>query len=390
MKKQFTLLALSCAVAVTANAQITINQASFSSWTPNKDTLKDVGATLTAPAANATYDFSGSTYAGNYVMWYRPGGYVSMPATTYHSLEDINVTTGIALHASFYRGNTATGLQTLGFGIDRHAFSIFTATGGANDSLVFDAQMNAYTSPENNLAFPATYNSNWGSSFTSNTSFKVSVAIASISNAPGSIKTMITGADTVKGWGKMKLKNMSGAATGFMDVLVVKAMRQQQDSFFLLGAPMDPTYVAAMNLDQGGITKRYFMRYYRAGEVTPLLEAEYTDANYTSLSTERAHMNRLKADNVGVGSVSNSSEINVYPNPVTTNAININLGDAGKHTYTYNLTDITGKIISSGALMPTANQASISKNVVTASGMYNLTILKDGQIASTELLMIQL
>lgn len=194
--------------------------------------------------------------------------------------------------------------------------------------------------------------------------------------------------DTVKGWGKIRLKNLAGQATGYMDVLAVKVRTTVTDSFFLMGAPMDPTLLAAVNLVQGSVSEEFEIRYYRAGEVTPLVAVQYADAAYTQENSAQAHMKRLPAGGVGVGDVIGTNGIRVYPNPVTNSTINVELNDAAQN-WTYELTDMTGKKVASGNINASGTKGQIEMKGSNAAGIYHLNLLKNGASTGVHPLMIK-
>lgn len=388
MKKQFTLLTCLSLFSAGLHAQITINQSDYTSWTAGKDTLKAVGAATGMPGANATWDLTGRTYGSTSTRVYTAGTLAALPAATYYTSETVPVATGINLSLKRYHGNTAQGIQTLGMSLPRNAFSLAAATMGPTDSLVFEAQDIAATSPLTNLAFPATMGTNWSSNFSITTNFKLSVAFLSFSNVPGSIKKIYAVQDSVKGWGKMKLKDLNGQATNYMEVLAVKVHTQVTDSFFLSGAPMDPSLLAAVGVDQGAVTHEYAIRYYREGEVTPLLEVQYTDATYSTEDGAEAHMNRMAP--TGVSNVTGKDNgIAIYPNPVTDRNINVRINNAAAHTWSYELIDMSGRRIAGGNLDNNGDKAQVKVGAENAAGIYQLNILKNGNPAAKQSLIIR-
>jgi hypothetical protein len=392
MKKTFTLMAGLCFSGLALQAQITINQSAYATWTPGVDSIRELNAATVVPAANASWDLSGSFYGMNDAHRYIAGTSAAFSGATYYTngVMEIVPASGLELDIKHYRGNTAQGIRTMGFSVDRTAFSLAAATLSPNDSLVFEAQNVVYTSPETHLAFPATSTSVWSSNLTATTNFKLSVAFLSMVNTPGSIRKHIVTTDSVKGWGKMRVKNLNGQASAYMDVLAVKVKQEITDSFFLAGLPMDVSLLDAVGATQGLVTTKYQIRYYREGEVTPLLEVDYMNDTYLQEDGARAHMKRLPAGGSSVGTVSGKeNKISIFPNPVINRSINIHIGEAGNHTWGYELINLAGQKIAGGALMLTGNKSEVLINAALAPGMYTVNVLKNGTRASAQVLVIQ-
>lgn len=391
MKKTSTLLAGLCLATLAAQAQITINQSAYASWTPGIDSFRELNAATGTPAANANWDLSGNMYGVSGTHHYHAGTLAAFPGATYYTEGTIEIVpaSGLELHPRYYHGNTAQGIQTLGLSLGRTAISLAPATLSPNDSLVFEAQHVVYTSALTHLAFPATASSRWSNNLTGTINFKLSVDFLSMVDVPGAIKKTVVTTDSVKGWGKMRVKGLDGSISGYMDVLAVKVKQEVTDSFFLAGLPMDNALLDAVGATQGLVTTRYEIKYYRSGEVTPLLEVAYMNGTYTTEDGAKAHMKRLAAGTNSVGTISRDNMISIFPNPVINRQVNISIAEAGKHAWAYELVNMAGMKVAAGALIPAGNKASLSIDAAQAAGMYYINILKNGSSTGVRTILVQ-
>ena len=78
-----------------------------------------------------------------------------------------------------------------------------------------------------------------------------------------------------------------------------------------------------------------------------------------------------------VKNVLNNSSVNIYPNPVSDNMLQIDL-PAISGTWSYELMDIRGRNIASGSLQATGNHAQLSLPASAAPGIYNIRLDNNG------------
>lgn len=388
MKKLITLSAL-CFTAAAAQAQITLQQSDFSSWQPTNEKVLPVSQYTAVPSANATYDLSTATYGtvSNYPL--APYSGSAFPQAT-ASYSGSYVFSNLSYNVEVCEGLTAAGYLRFGEMINRQAFSLAAVPGGSpNDSLVFLQQTVNYSSPRKLLSFPATMGTNWVSNYAFNTNFEITVANFGLNKTPGYRRTLVTFTDTVKGWGKMRVKDANNVVSGYMDVLAMKIRVVGVDSFYLGGSPAPAAFLTDFSLTQGQITNRYYIAYYRKGEPSrPLLLENYSDAGYTNKTSAFSHTERL-ALATSVSSVNAENDIDMYPNPVVNGVMQIILGDAAQsHQWSYELVNTLGQKIAVKALQPASSKAVVRFNE-NIKGVHYITIYKNGIKQTAKQIIVQ-
>jgi hypothetical protein len=276
-----------------------------------------------------------------------------------------------------YLGNascavTATNLQEYAINIHYTPYSLSPITSGPFDSLFIPAQTSVYTSPLNKIGFPATENSTWQSGYSADVAFEISVGMYSLVHTPCFIRTYTTRYDTVKGWGKMRVRTAAGAASDYFDVLQVHSITITTDSFFMNGTAAPGHIVTMLSLTQGKRDTTWTQRYYRMQEVTPLAVVEYKDAGFTQPQKATTHMQRLVK--ASASDFVNNIKFNVHPNPVFSGAFSVLLPDA-VNLCSYTLTDLTGKCFASGELRNNTGFCTLTLPENIADGTYFLHII---------------
>lgn len=384
MKKTLTLLSLA-ALPFSLAAQITLNQSSFASWSASTDSLKSILPTAVASlgtGANMSWDLSSNAYIPvNYTIP-RGTGTSPIPGGSFSSTQTIAISTGMNLTMTTWSAITSSGIQMMGDHMERQGFFIGLVTGGLTDSLVFPTQNVVYSAPRTVLAFPATDGTVWTNSYDQSIAFTITATGLGWNNEPGVRKTYVIQDDSVKGWGKMKVKTTAGGASAFMDVLQVKTHANFIDSFYLNGSPIPDAQLSALGLGQGMETDVFTTSYYRAGEVTPLLTVTYTDGSYSTPSSAMVHTQRLNT--VGVNDIHNTPRYTVYPNPANGNTIRLALPDANGD-YSFRLTSPTGQLVGTGILKTQGNEGIVT-TTGGAAGTYVLSVYRNGVSIGTTMI----
>ncbi|MEO6831934.1 MAG: T9SS type A sorting domain-containing protein [Chitinophagaceae bacterium] len=373
--------------AAAVQAQITLTQSSYASFTPGLDSTQVIASFTATPSNNATWDLSTATYSGlDTFSRVAVSGNTAFPTATYGIKNQYTFNPVLGYSSMDMSGVTATGIKGFGQALLRQPIGLVTLTGGANDSIVFNQQNIVYSSAKTNIVFPSTAGTTNISNYSWDLNFNLSVSAYGLNNTPGVKRTYSTLTDTVKGWGKMRVKNSLGQASGYMDVLAIKYIYQQVDSFFLGGAPAPTALVTAFGLVQGQVSLQYYISYYRAGELTPLLSEVYTDNTYSTVSSAHTHAARLAPAATSVQSLSQANLVKVFPNPAINGAFNIQTEVIGK-AFSYELVNSIGQKVAS-ANLPLANgRAAIQLNQPT--GVYYLSIIADGEPISYQPIAIQ-
>ncbi len=371
--KKLILSAITIAAFVgSSKAQITLNQSGYPASLIGNDTLKQTLSVSTypnlSPATNATWDLTSMLYGSSLFFDYRVASSTAQFAdsTTYNF-------GGFGYDANIQKSMTATGFVRYGQQIKRTGYSLAAVTSGPNDSIIIDNQNFNYSVPDTILKFPCTYNTKWKTNFVYDFHFHISVALFFLTNAPGYVRTYETTIDTVTGWGKMKVNDINGTPTGFMDVLQIKSYTYLTDSFYVNGSPANVLLLTAMGLTQGQKDTIVEQYYYRAGEVTPLAYVQY-DTTFTNIKSVETHATRLATN--GVGSVIKDKMVHIYPNPAVGREIHVDFAHKSEDM-TYDVVDVTGKIVSSGTLSAAANIISLPSSGI---GIHFIRVFANGQL----------
>ncbi len=382
MKKNLLFIAGALLATNAAFAQITLNQASYSSSQIRTDSFKATTAASTYPsfaaASNATWDLTTMTDTTAYNVIYRvPSTGISFADSAYFGFA------GITYQGNIMSDINSTAYTQNGAKIAGNYMVLPTAT---TDTLFVATQNSVYVTqgtttpqPRQVIKFPATMGSTWTNTYQSDFDYELTYTLAAYVHAPGKVKSYITETNTVIGWGKMKVKTGAGAASGLMDVLQVRTQITRVDSFYLNGGitdPLLPSLLSALFLAQGQQTITYQQNFYRANEVSPLATVTFSDAANTTPTGANTHKNRL-ATPVSVANVTTENGITVYPNPVTGRELNVAV-EAAAGTWSYELVNIVGQSVSANTLQMNGGKATVQLSDVTP-GIYFIRIANDGK-----------
>lgn len=381
MKKTCTIAVLSL-FAIGAKAQITLNQSSLSTWGAGGDSIQLVTGNMPLPAANSTIDLSAATYGNAYAYTWLATTNPAFPSATYgYSFIDAVISatnSGLWWSSTQLRGNVATGITAYGEQIGRQAIALITTP---TDSFVTPAQTVTYSAPRTILKFPATFQTTWSNSYQYTVDGRITIAAYSLNNVPFSRMSYVTTKDSVAGWGKMRIKNTSGNNSAYMDVLAVQTKISSRDSLMMAGTPAPPSMLGAFGFTQGAITETYMISWYRAGEVSPLLQVTYTDDTYTTVKQAQVQQKRIPAA-TSVGNMpGRAAGFAVYPNPaVSSNNIHIALNEAATGLWRYTLLNAAGQLVRAGDLSVSGKTASIALSSTLAAGNYYIRISNKEQV----------
>jgi len=385
MKRKLLTLAGALFVTATASAQITLSSTDYTTIM-GIDTLTSTTATSTYPSnlstgtmTSATWDLTTLAEAGNdYAIRVVGSGGATFADSVFFYFSTF-----------IYQGNiennlSATALTQTGVDIQRTGYSISSVTFSATDSLIINSQNIVYSNPRTKILFPATYGSTWSSTYNYDFDFTISVALLTppYDHAPGVVRAYVTETDSVIGWGKMKVTNYGGTASGLMDVLKVRVTESIEDSFFISGEVPSPTLLAGFGVTEGQVISSYHDYYYRVGEFTPLADVTFTDSTFSTPSSVTTDQSRL-ANTTGVAILTND-DVNVYPNPAVNHAVTVDV-PAGAGAWSYELININGQKIATGTL---DTHTQVSFPGALATGTYYMTINKDGKQAGVKAISI--
>lgn len=354
------------------SAQLTLSQTSYPSSVIGIDSLKKTNYNSSFPPLGAAvagiWDMTVLTDTAPVYFAYR------MPTSPYQFADS-----GVYSLGKFsYQGNgqssiTDTGILDYGINIQKIAYDLSSMTLGTTDSLFIPAQGTIYTRPHTKIAFPATYNSSWASSYSSDLNFEISLASLSYVHAPGIVRTYTTETDSVIGWGKMRVTDAAGFPSAYFNVLQVKTITHTTDSFFINGVPADPMVLIIFGLQQGQRDSTYEQYYYRQQEVTALAQVTFADNTFTQPKSAITHIQRLiPPDPISVKKANGQQDIKVFPNPVIDDCLFIEVPAAG--TWDYQLLNSSGIAVMSGSLLAKGKIAQLLLPAYISQGIYSLRI----------------
>lgn len=377
MKK--TLFTIAAALAVTANLSaqtaITLNQSSYSSNNLGTDTLSIIDSTFPnlTPATNAMWDLTTASYDTAHITQSR----VATTLLTAQFADSMSQGFGpINYNIDVLTSITSNGIIEYGAYVPQQMFS---PGGGA--SITVDSQVITYSTPQTIIQFPATIGSTWSANYDYKFNFHIT-ANPIYSDAPGIIHAFISEKDSVTGWGKMRVKDLNGNPSGYLDVLQVQSSAQIIDSFFINGTAPIPQLLAGFGLTDPDTSYNFTQFYYRPMEVGALATVYYTDNTFTQPSNATTQTQRLVNESVAV--VNDGIAVSVYPNPVTNRTISVDIPTMQGNNWTYDLINVTGQTVATAPLNGSHSQIAVAPSL--ASGIYYLRINQDGKSVSVKAL----
>lgn len=270
----------------------------------------------------------------------------------------------------------SSSFSILGDSVQNHSFSLTSMTIGPTDTFYILNQTALYSSPIADISFPASSSSSWNSSGFIDIAFELSVATFFYLHEPGYLRTYSNKSNVVTNWGKMRVRDMSGAPSPYIDVLQVQTTTITTDSAFLSGGPMPGHIQLLLGITQGKSDTVYSQSYFRKGEVTPLAYVEFTDATFSHAIRAKTHAQRLTNATSDTKSL---SSVRLYPNPAS-DFIEM---DALSSIFTeYLITDLSGRTVQSGHIRQSAHHQ-IALNASLVNGLYQLHLsARTGQTAT--------
>jgi len=278
------------------------------------------------------------------------------------------------------------GLISSAEGIDSQALRI-TKSGLApdnnEDTIIFRAEASLYNSSYKKLPFPLVYGTAWNSDFTYSQDYTLTDTARHYKNSPGKVIIHKTESDKAQGWGLMKIKEPSGTTSSYAEVVQVKTITYERDSFTFGATTMPDTLLTLLGLPQGNEIRTYSLNFYRVGRITPLLKLNYADSNLTTLVSAYVDTLNYVPDSVRPASVAFTSigkDITVYPNPVANHTVNIDVPQAINGNWSYDVIGISGQVLATGNLQISGGQThtQVVLPAAVAPGSYYLHIRNEG------------
>ncbi len=215
--------------------------------------------------------------------------------------------------SDYYYRTASDGANCLGFVVNDQRTCLVSLTGNTADSCIFPAQHFDFASSSYLMPFPTTAGSVWYTSTPMAVNFQLSITAYGLNHAPCQKISHIMRRDTIVAWGTLRVPTASGASNAY-DVLLVKRMSVQIDSFYMNGSPAPAPMLAAFGISQGQqtISNRYI--FWRENARYALLMMNFGSDNFTK-ATSIYYDGTAVYDPAGIDNVDQSANLLVFPNP---------------------------------------------------------------------------
>lgn len=388
MKKFATLLVFSCWTLLTfGQTPFTITSGNFPEFgTQNYNGPNNFNGNKLIPVADGDWDLSsynGPDIAVNDYQVETLPFYTQAGIDVYLSdFKNLNANLGYLL--DYEIDFNLSGVFEKGIYVPQQAYTLGAFTGNPLDSLTIPNQGAILPSGRQTMKFPATYTSSWNSQSRRVVDFNLSVAALGLSKTPCQHVFTVFRTDSIAGWGKLRV-HANGAASVPYDVLINKSLQYTVDSFFVGGAPAPPALLTAFGITQGqqtGLSFRYTA--FREGYSMPLAIQIYPNQNFLNPSALYFDTDNLTTTAVESPVFQDYSTL-LFPNPSSADFINLQIFGNTPALSHYEILDLQGRIVQSGATAPNTTSFQLELNQQLSNGSYLLRIFDDKkQTAITE------
>jgi len=383
MKKQLLSLFIAIALSISIQAQITFTQSntSFNPGLINAVGADTAGFTMPIIGVNQQWDYS--TLTPNYLSSW---GYTlpmnpNFPNATYLDTNGaVALISGKYYYLNTYYNTGTNGVNALGYIINDQRYGIGNLTGNSNDSCNFPGQVCTYTTNSYLMPFPTTMNTAWHTNTRGVVNFNLSVTGQVPANTPCQKVTNSVRLDTVIGWGKMRVPTVSGHSLAY-DVLMIKRVVVQTDSFYMNGTIPNPALLTFFGLTQGQATTSNRYMFWRENARYTLLMLNFGSNNFTKPSS--IFYDGAAQYDTGIDEINQSSDIGISPNPNNGN-FKINTSSFLNESFELNIYNIFGQIIYSKQVNSSDYSGQISVENLK-SGTYLVSIVSENKKLTSKL-----
>ncbi len=341
------------------------------------------GLSLPTTGASQSWDYSSLKDSDNYDRSYYQQLKIGA-ATNAQSREYLMRTSfaGLSLKSKVFRYEDSTGLYETGRGTDTAYQDISSTTNTKGDYIAFPTQTLSFggkgltTIPyPGKLGFSTTWSGAPKSVYFILNAHNIFLGL-NYTKAKGEIRSIITQHTSVVGYGKLKLKTNAALLTLTEDVVLVRMITTNQDSFFADGKPIGALVLSALQAKQGqkSVTAKYSFQ--RTGTTVPLFSINALDSNFSYVSSAFVDTTGLRYTDVcqGYTAIQNST-FRIYPNPATASSI-INLSFPVSSDFTGNMiiSDMQGRSVFRSDRQSFTPSNSRIELPVLASGSYQIVI----------------
>ncbi len=238
-----------------------------------------------------------------------------------------------------YEAIDANGWYRYGYKLGAADYSLATITGNANDSLHFLAKNDIYAGRADLLQFPLDYQDSWVNSHIETIDFELTVSGSVPPRTPGNRQRMVTLDREVVGHGTLRIPRADGSPSQPFDVLLIKSIKTEVDSFFVNGSPASSQLLGAFGLIQGETIVYESYIFYRKDFGFPVMGMSIVNGQVGRLDY------RSDAATVSLDEFS-SLNAKTFPNPVAAGGLlQIEMGNAEHGTGDFEVLDITGRTV---------------------------------------------
>ena len=326
MSKSFLTIVFILSISVlTAQNPLIITKQNFV-ISPDNDTVYSVvkstlsGITVPKTGANQLWDYSNLTkediyYIDPYLPPDKPG-FTDAFCASDKNFEVIAVSRGYFYKEYMYLDDN--GYYAKGITLDNQSYFIGDLTMNQNDSMVAPEQSWTYPSVRWAYKFPLTYGDVTVSNFMRATNYTLTLTAFGLSKVPSLKKAYITQNDSILGWGRVVLPGTTGK-TSPIEVLLIKRIVTEIDSFFIGGVPAQKMLLDNFALSQGQKISSYSYYFTRENHKSAILTFGFSDPVFTRISGIIWDMSADLLTDVRDNPLKNSVDISISPNPVTDN-----------------------------------------------------------------------
>jgi len=270
------------------------------------------------------------------------------------------------------------GFYAKGISLGNQTGSLYGLTFNPNDSMICPEQIFIYPSPRPIYYFPYTFGNVFKSSWIRKTNYSLTITSYGLNKVPASKVSGFNIIDSVSGWGKLILPGIL-KNTSPIEVLLSRRIVVETDSFFVGGNPAPKALLDAFNIAQGQISSYSRYLFTRENHKTPLLVIEYSDSNFTKISSVTWDKSADLLTDINDRQFNHTQpDIQISPNPVT-NYLNIK-GDNIKLIQIYSVVGV--KVL----------ESDFAENIPVAdlaAGMYFCKITTGNNIISKKFVVVR-
>jgi hypothetical protein len=255
---------------------------------------------------------------------------------------------GATIPVQYYWTKNTEYFGEKGWKLSQSSANLSAYTGNASDNVVFPEQRQLFDVSREILRFPATYGQINHTDSRRVMNFNLSIAAYGLNNTPGQLVTHLHRADTIVGYGQMRVYTPQGPSI-YYEVLAMKSWQYELDSFYLAGQPAPQALMDAFGLSQNqndDSDKANRLYFYRENNSAPFLLMNFGSNPFQFYTGIFIH-----GDNLQVASneelEKESYQVFIYPNPSNGNSVTIQYFGINLNNVNYTIRDINGRVVQS-------------------------------------------